>query len=389
MKRMIALAVLGLTTQAFADRFAGSNDPKMFNPVANNPMNTDFSSLPLDGKLRDTTLAWSETYWPSFRGGIAYRWNSKDPQPFKFRLLTKQEVLSASEAQLSELSPAELYDIAMGDYSYTLTKKVLRSTSPKAAWWEGICHGWSLAASNYSEPAKVVVTNKDGVKVPFGSSDVKGLLAMHDAYNSKGYYVRVGDRCDVRGKVAGEEDARDGEIGVPSLADQNKPKCADVNAGAFHVVLTNMIGINSQGFVADIDRYSDVWNQPVKAYTTEIVGPVAVTEKEARAGVKSKLQVKTRMFYGEELQFYSPEREARGEIAWVSKEPVAGTIHEKTLFKNYEYILELDVDGKVIGGSWVSDTRPDILWTKKRDAAFRNGKFPLAGLNQIYQPTTH
>jgi hypothetical protein len=386
MKSLIALALLSLTTSSFAERFTKNNDPKLFNPVAINPMNTDFASLPLEGKLKDSTLGWSETYWPSNVGGIAYRWNSKNPQPFKYKLLTRQEVLAATQEQLSELSPAELYDIAMGDYNYTLTKKVLKSTSPKELWWEGICHGWSQAASNYPEPAPVVVVNKDGVKVPFGSSDVKGLLSLHDANNSKGFFVRVGDRCDVRGKVKGEESPEDGPISPPSERDANKPKCSDVNAGAYHVVISSMIGINSQGFVADVDRFNDVWNQPVKEYASEVVGSEPVSDAEAKTGVKSKLRVKTKMIYGEELDFYTPELEAEGEVHFVSKEPVSNTIHEKTRFKVYEYILELDVNGKIIGGSWITETRPDMLWTKKKDDAFRDGKYPLSGLNKIYKP---
>ena len=275
------------------------------------------------------------------------------------------------------------------DYSYSLTKKVLGSVKPTDLWWEGICHGWSQAASNYSEPEQVVVTNKDGVKVPFGSSDVKGLLAMHDAYNSKGTFARVGDRCDVRGKVAGEESEEDGPIKPPSAADANKDKCADVNAGAFHVVITNMIGINSQGFVADVDRFNDVWNQPVTEYSSEVVGAEVVTSQEAKRGVKSKLLIKTKMTYGEELEFYTPELEAEGSIAFVSKEPVTNTIHQAFKSKDYAYVIELDENGKIIGGTWISETRPDILWTKKKDVKFLNGKFPLAGLNVIYRPTTH
>lgn len=389
MKRVVALSVLALSSAAFGARFTGSNDPKLFNPVANRPISTNFAALPLEGQLKDTTLAWSETYWPSKLGGIAYRWNSKNPQPFKEKLLTKEEVKRATEAQLSELSPAELYDIAMGDYSYSLTRKVLKEYTPSDLWWEGICHGWSLAASNYSEPEKVVVTNRDGVQVPFGSSDVKGLLAMHDAYNSKGFYARIGDRCDVRGKVAGEELPEDGPIGVPKPSDANKDKCSDVNAGAFHVILANMIGINSQGFVADVDRYNDVWNQPVKAFAAEIVGEVPVTEKEAKTGVKTKLHVKTSMTYGEELIFYTPEDEANGEIGFVSKDPVTNTPRQMNTTRNYEYVLELDVNGTVIGGTWISETRPDILWTKKKDPAFRDGKFPLSGLSRIYKPVVH
>lgn len=383
---MMALAALVLTGNALAARYNKGNDPKLFNPMVSSPITTAFASLPLEAKLKNPSMAWSETYWPSNVGGIAYRWNSKDPQPFKYKLLTKAEVLSASQAQLDELSPAELYDIAMGDYNYSLTKKVLRTYNPKELWWEGICHGWSQAASNYPEPKPVVVTNKDGVKVPFGSSDVKGLLAMHDAYNSKGIYVRVGDRCGVRGKVAGEESPEDGPIAPPSARDANRPECSDVNAGAFHVILGNMIGIHSQGFVADVDRFNDVWNQPVREYQSEIVGSVAVTAQEAKAGVHSKLHVKTKMIYAEELVLWSEEEEAAGTIGWVSKEPVSGTIHDMSRFKNYEYVIELDINGNITGGEWISETRPDMIWLKKKDAAFRDGKFPLSGLNKIYVP---
>lgn len=385
MKPMVALAVLAVSLPSFGARFKGSNDPRMFNPVAKNPVSTDFSSLPLEGRLSNPNLGWSETYWPANLGGIAYRWNSKDPQPFKYKLLSRAEVMSASEAQLSELSPAELYDIAMGDYGYSLTRKVLSTMSPKDLWWEGICHGWSLAAANYPEPAPVTIKNKDGVSVPFGSSDVKGLLSMHDAYNSKGHYVRVGDRCKVKGKVAGEESEQDGPISAPTERDANRPECSDVNAGAFHVVLANMIGMNDQSFVADVDRFNDVWNQPVKAYSSKVVGPVAVTEKEAKSGVKTKLKIQTRFIYGEELDFWTAEQEAEGDLTFVSKLPVSGTIHSAERFKDYEYVVELDVNGQVIGGEWLTETRPDMLWHKKRDAAFRNGKFPLAGLNQIYK----
>lgn len=389
MKTLSALTLMTLTSAALAVPFKGNNDPKFFNGISKSPITTQFAALPLEGMLEDRTLGWSETYWPSNKGGIAFRWNSKEAKPFKEKLLTREEVMKASQEELSVLSPAELYDIAMGDYSYTLTKKVLAEFKPKDLWWEGICHGWAQAASNYSEPEKVVVTNKDGVDVPFGSSDVKGLLSMHDAYNSKGTFVRVGDRCDVKGKVAGEESEEDGPIAPPSKKDADKEKCSDVNAGAFHVVLTNMIGINSQGFVADVDRFNDVWNQPVTSYSSEIAGEVAATPKEAKRGVKTKLLVKTKMVYGEELVFWSPEEEAKGEVAFVSKEPVTNTIHQAFKFKNYEYIIELDVNGKIIGGTWISETRPDMLWTKRRDVKFLDGKFPLSGLNQIYKPITH
>lgn len=386
MKTLAVIAVVTIAGTAHAAKWNRSNNPDYFNPVAKSKMNHNFADLPLKAELQDDRLGWSETYWPSNLGGIAYRWNHPDPMPFKYKLHSKEEVLKMSEAELSQLSPAELYDIAMGDYRYKLTKKVLSKYSPKDLWWEGICHGWSLAASNYPEPEKTVVVNKDGVRVPFGSSDVKGLLSMHDAYNSKGFYVRVGDRCAVPGKVKGEENPEDGPIGVPSARDAAKSECADVNAGAFHIVLASMIGINSQGFVADVDRFNDVWNQPVTSYESNVVGEIALTPQDIKNGVDRKLHLKTIMTYGEELMFYTPEEAAKGELGFVSKEPVTGTPAQTFRSKPYEYVLELDRTGNIIGGEWISETRPDMLWLKAKDKAFRNGNLPLAGLNKIYKP---
>src|SRR5205085_508842 len=165
---------------------------------------------------------------------------------------------------------------AMGDYSYSLTKKVLKKNSPKDLWWEGICNGWSLASSNYPEPAPIVMTNKDGIKIPFGSSDVKGLLAMHEAYNHKGSYAQVGKRCHVQGKVLGEGDEKDANPNPPAPELANKPECSDMNAGSFHVSVANLIGIHSRSFVADVDRFNDIWNQPVTSYSSTIVADEVV-----------------------------------------------------------------------------------------------------------------
>jgi hypothetical protein len=386
MKKLVVLATVALATQAYAAKWDKSNNPNYFNPVAKIKMNAALTDLPLKADLLDTRFGWSETYWPSNVGGIAYRWNSTNPQPFKYKLKTKEELVKMSETELSELSPAELYDISMGDYSYSLTKKVLSKFSPDDLWWEGICHGWSLAASNYAEPDKTVVTNKDGIKVPFGSSDVKGLLAMHDAFNSKGLYVRVGDRCAVPGKAAGEALPEDGQVPTVSKKDSEKAECADVNAGAFHIVLASMIGLNSHGFVADVDRYNDVWNQPVTGYESVIVGEETLSAKDIKGGVSRKVRMKTKMTFGEELVFYSAEEAAKGEVGFVSKEPVTGTPAQTFKSRDYEYVLELDLAGNIIGGEWISEGRPDMLWMKKKDDKFMNGKMPLAGLNQIYKP---
>lgn len=386
MNKMVLLSFALLSTQAYALKFDGNNNPNNFNKIVGTQMVMKFDSLPGSGRLVDDRLGWSETYWPSNKGGIAYRWSHPDPQPFKYKLHTAAELRNMSEAELGQLSPAELYDIAMSDYNYTLTKKVLGMFTPKDLWWEGICHGWALAASNYPEPMPVTYVNKEGIKVPFGASDVKGLLAMHDAYNYKGMYAQVGKRCSASGKVPGEGDDRDANSNVPLPELANAPDCVDVNAGAFHVVVTNMIGIHSKSFVADVDRFNDVWNQPVTGYSSTVVGEEAVTSEHRAVGVERRIKVATKFSYGEELKFYTPEAAAAGSLNFVSKLPVTGTPHQEFRHKNYEYILELDFNGNVVGGEWLTETRPDFLWGITRDKRFNNSPYPLSGLNFIYRP---
>ncbi|MFL5785297.1 MAG: hypothetical protein ACJ76H_11840 [Bacteriovoracaceae bacterium] len=386
MKKVLLCSALLMATNAFALRWDPSNNPSNMTRIAKGPMLTTFSDLPLAATLTDNRYAWSETYWPSNLGGIAYRWNHPDPQPFKYHLNTKEELKAMSQAQLAQLSPAELYDIAQGDYNYTLTRKVLSQFTTHDLWWEGICHGWSQGAANYPEPAPVVVTNRDGIQVPFGSSDVKGLIAMHEAFNFGGTSGFVGKRCAVRGKVPGEEDPRDGQVPIPSPEDYNSPACSDMNAGAFHVVTANMIGIYSRSFVADIDRLNDVWNQPIYGYESAIKSEEPVTPEQRLTGVERRVRVTTKFTYGEELKFWSAEFAAQGLHNFVSKEPVTGTIHQEFRHKDYEYILELDGAGKIIGGEWVTETRPDFMWIFERAPKFKNGRMPLAGLNAIYRP---
>jgi hypothetical protein len=388
--KILLLALLSLSTSFVqAELYDGGSHPANFNRIAGMGLITNFNSIPMDGKLADDRLGWSETYWPSNLGGIAYRWNHPDPQPFTYRLHTREELKRMSTKAIGQLSPAELYDIANSDYNYTLTRKTLGRYSKRDLWWEGICHGWAQAATNYPEPAKVVVRNSDGIQVPFGASDVKALLAMHEAYNYKGEkFAFAGRRCRVNGKVPGEEDERDHPshrlFPSPELA--NSPDCKDVNAGAFHVIIGNMLGLLGKGFVADVDRFNDVWNQPVTSYQAQIVAEEPVTPSHRAQGIERRVRVKLKMTYGEELKFYTPELASQGHRNFVSKEPVTRTPHQIFKSKNYDYIVEINGSGNVIGGEWISETRPDFMWLYARSSNFKNSPIPLANLKHIYRP---
>ncbi|MBY0517108.1 MAG: hypothetical protein K2P81_09380 [Bacteriovoracaceae bacterium] len=385
MRTLIVPALLLATvSSAYAAKWDKTNDPNKFARVTGKAFTAKFSSLPLKAKLSNPHFIWSDTFWPANLGGIAYRWNNEpNPEIFKYKMYSKAEIEKMDVTELEKLSPTEKYDIFMGDYKYSLTKKVLGQNKPTDLWWEGICHGWSIAAVNHPEPARVNVENKDGITVPFGSSDVKGLLDYYYAEVHKTKtYARIGARCGADGKVPGEAYPEDRVQTPPKPSQANAPECSDVNAGAFHMALANMIGLQDRGFVADVDRFNDVWNQPVGEYSSQIMDERLPTPQEAAIGAARIVRIKMDMTYGEELNLLRPE-DAKEEGGFMSMDPVTTTPEQTFTTRYYEYNLEIDAAGNVIGGSWISETRPDFMWIKGKAETFEGR---LSGLNKIYKP---
>jgi hypothetical protein len=319
-----------------------------------------FSALPLSGKV-ESHQPWSDTYWPTNRGGIASRWNwGAATNGFKYDTFNEARVRVMSQGQLARLSPAEKYDIFMGRFDYPTVKMVRDNTSRHAEYWRGICHGWSPAALALGEPAPVAATSVGGIVVPFGSADVKGLIDNYYANNAKAANF-LGMKCK-----AGNGGNVFHRIATPFR--RGSEACEDVNAGAFHVILGNELGLNHVGFVADVERWREVWNQPVFAFNSTVVGQRRPS-KNAAPGTVMEMQVKTTMLYADEI-----------EATW---DPVVGTDKFKGGQAEYEYFLELDAAGRILGGEWISSDRPDFLW-RAAPLAF-TGYFE--GINRLYRPT--
>jgi hypothetical protein len=204
-------------------------------------------------------------------------------------------------------------------------------------WW-GYCHGWSPAALNYKEPKPVTLANPQGIKVPFGSSDVKALLTFSQQYRrAPADTHNLGARCnfDIHNQPAHADD----------------PECRDTNAGAFHVVVANMLGVKKTGFVADVTRDEQVWNQPVFGFSSEIVAQSSDVYANAAPGTVSIAEIKTTMRY---ISEFGPR--------W-NPTPF-DTFPAQIAQAQYHYTVELNAAGEVIGGEWLDDNRPDFLWTQ-------------------------
>jgi hypothetical protein len=92
-----------------------------------------------------------------------------------------------------------------------------------------------------------------------------------------------------------------------------------------------------------------------------------------------------KMIYGDEVSLLDETEEEH----FVSMDPLTNTPAQSYNSKAYEYTLELDSAGNIIGGEWISETQPDFLWLEKKHDRFTNAAgINMSGLNTIYKPVS-
>src|SRR3989344_3631347 len=104
---------------------------------------------------------WADSYWPLYSGMIANRYaDPRFPNKKSFmanlsyvqRYSARSIYNSGGAAEIDSLSPAEKYDLALGDSDFTLTRfawgqgEKYFNRDRGVATWMGICHGWAGAA---------------------------------------------------------------------------------------------------------------------------------------------------------------------------------------------------------------------------------------------------
>ena len=186
------------------------------------------------------------------------------------------------------------------------------------------------------------------------SEDIKVMAATAVAEEPKGAYVvnTYASINDYYSKTVEEE----------FIFLYNK-ECRDTNAGAFHIVLVQYLSDMNEdeakrGFVMDVTREDQVWNQPVYGFESTIksVENVADIEDplaEFRAeGTAQIVKVESTVHYGLENGPYVDYNDSNG---------------SRITTKTYKYSLEIDADGYIIGGEWdvagyYGSSAPDFLW---------------------------
>lgn len=298
---------------------------------------------------------------------------------FDIKRATPESAKRMSQAELAALSPAEKYDLFKGSKKMQLTSEIInKKTNPNDAYWEGICHGWSSAALEFYEPEPITVELKNGLKIPFGSSDLKALLSYYHAdMGSKTPGNQIGKRCSQEfpeeswfiknGKEYFKEVKYDRKSNSYKVAIQKVDKnCIDTNPGAFHIVMANQLALKNQGFLAEMVRDREIWNQPVYQYESKVVQELRALTKNRTERTAKQVLVKTRLHYANDggRIFWGAEDPSDEYYAWWNT--TTGTDNYRSAFKDLEYVLDLDRNDNIIGGHWRSYERPDFLWIKRK-----------------------
>jgi len=338
------VSAYGQTQLKLMESWSGFSAPDILSSSYTNQL----QSLPLAANLEDGKHFWSGDYWASAKGSINYRWYSSK-NGFGYRSPGLDRLKTMSQEELKDLSPSEKFDVLMGRYDYPLKNDADRGASPRAPIWQGLCHGWAPASLHHAEPKPKTLRNPDGILVPFGSADIKALVSYYYAFIDTDATGQMGLRCFFGGWLGGVKGC-----------DQ------DLNAGAFHIVIANELGLKRKGVLMDVDRYRQVWNQPIVGYKSEILHSNLSPSLGAASGTVREMRVATELFYVDEV-----------DPTW---EPVIGTNLQKISKRDLLYRIELDSTGKIIGGEWEGWDRPDFLWNKLKTSKF-NGL--LSGLEKL------
>ena len=306
---------------------------------------------------------WSGHYWPHFQGSVAVRYRDpsfmelmkKKAQWDKFKELSIKAPLYTYGGKENLLSPAEKYDLLVGDRSMSLTKYSWElgekaAKAGKVPTWRGICDGWSSAAQMMPRPDKsVTLKSPEGTPITFYPEDIKALGSL--------LYSRAQDNVIFLGKRC-----YSAVVGVFTGA------CEGTNPGAFTKALINRVGVVKKTFVADASTSSEVWNYPVKSYkltyynvfndeeSKKFEDVMELFTNEARFTKRNRRSEKTYAIVGVKAEVtYANMREAH-------LLNIDGIEQDKDLVKNYFFDLELDRNMNILGGEWATNVAPDFIW---------------------------
>jgi len=310
--------------------------------------------LPVSGIANP--IPWPSEYWPSYKDGINVRTDpSQQTAVEKYAQAFNLQSKTISD-EISKISGVDAWSTNQRcqsdddcQSSQEQAKCAVREGTQQGYCvpsWYGICHAWAPASIMEPEPRCPV--NYNGVQ--FGVMDLKGLITQ--LYDGTGYgTVFAGSRCNA-------EQPQTDQYG--RFQDN---ECKDATPDFVHLALTNMLGRFNKSILADVTATSQVWNQPILSY--QILATQQYSASDA-AGMVSEGQT-TYTFNTNAVYFHYYKTQMNYISEGASEGPISGIdiVSQYTKTKTYEYILELDGSGVIIGGEWINESKsdhPDFMW---------------------------
>lgn len=373
---------------------------------------------------------WGGSFWPVYQGGIANRYQQKDNTTYIFSLgknlryqanvnefkkkskKQHEKIWDLDDETLAKLSPAEKYDLLLGDTTFNLTNKVwdfvekrgddrdyqylnylelpdgYKRLEPKnfLAFWEGICHGWALGSAITPRPEKTVnFTLPNGRNLPFYPNDIKALASQMWANSDvQNHSLNEGGRCNVRNP---DKDKFGRFIDTKVDPQDNgvlRPNCADVHPAIFHTFIVNYLGIEGRSFVYDHNPKAPIANQPANAYGYTYFNPMTGKAGSLAISMVSREQFKKDPFAisrnPEATHIVGIEMNAQY-VNWEKAvKKVENSATDDEIIDNvFMYDLELNSQGEIVGGQWrvtkddkqvhvaKSANQPDYFWIVPRN----------------------
>ncbi len=311
----------------------------------------ELAALPRQGEAQ--TIPWAGWYWATATDAINYRWdgpNTDSPtakyaeafglNPKKLEnALSRRSGIDSLRGRVRSCTVTSQCNANNGEICAKRQGRVRGLCIPT---WFGQCHAWAPAAIMEPEPEHAVTYNG----VTFKVQDLKALITY--VYNNVPW-EELGDRCDTN-----SPDVTYDEYGRPENI-----QCRDTNPGSFHLIVTNWLGLHGKSFVEDRTWDDEVWNQPMRGYNIKKQEQVS----EAEAAQLMGLQGVSYIFNSNAASFYHVIMDV--EYIAESGADEDGNLNEDNYTKTdkVEYLLELDGQGRIIGGEWIDNApHADFLW---------------------------
>ena len=316
---------------------------------------------------------WSDDYWPIYLGQLGWRYADPDfpasgdwKTNYDYIMQARSGTVPAGSdpAATDLLSPAEKYDLLVGDDAFSLTHAMWETGRHyydlygEVESWMGLCHGWAPAAYMLERPpATVEVIGTRGEILRFHSSDIKGLATLLWA-NTRTRTRFIGGRCNVK------DPARDPATGRVVAQD-----CFDTNPASWHMAVVNQIGASQRSMVMDATFDYQVWNQPVLSYGYRYFNTQAWRYADTLAAATTPMEAfTTDRFAGYRSAAAVSVVGIAMDVSYLVETRANtaasdGPDDDAVQRVRYYYDIEQDAAGRAIGGEWYTNKHPDFLWT--------------------------